>query len=61
MFKCQGCKTVQQPHSKPKRVVTEKRQVTYNNMGQISKGWEIVKEIVLCEVCYEGSPFGEHA
>jgi len=57
MFKCESCKETQPPQSKPHRVVLQKREQTYNNNGIISKGWEIVKEALICDECFEESPF----
>jgi len=56
MFNCEGCKTTQAATVKPHRIVAEKRQQTYTNNGVITRGWEIVREINLCDECFEGQP-----
>ena len=56
MFKCDSCKTPQPSHTSPHRIVATKRFVTYTNNGQVSKGWEIVKEENLCDSCYTEQP-----
>lgn len=52
MFKCAGCKVVQPAGTKPNRVVIEKRPMTYSNWGGTSRGWEVVKEVNLCDSCH---------
>lgn len=61
MFNCESCKTTQEPRIKPHRVVTQARKQSYNNNGIISKGWEVVKEILICDECYRDCPFREVA
>lgn len=67
MYRCEGCKRVTEPGGKQNRVVIEKREKIYSfidsveasfgkkiyssNDKNISKGWEIVKEIVVCGKC----------
>jgi len=54
-FRCQKCKKPQ--GVSPIKVVTETRRVTYpvakdsNGRDYIPEGWEIVKELDLCEKC----------
>ena len=51
-FKCDYCSEPQENHTKPNRVVTETRNVTYKtNDGQTPSGTEIVKEVDLCMDC----------
>jgi len=57
MFNCESCKETQPPRTKPHRVVVQAREQIYNNQGRISKGWEVVKEALLCDECYADCPF----
>lgn len=55
-FKCQSCNKPQGDGVKPVKVVTETRRVTYhtiikNDREYTPEGWEIVKELELCESC----------
>lgn len=59
MFNCAECKQPAEPRTRPHRIITEKREQTYNNHGRISRGWEIVKEVNLCTDCYESQPIKE--
>ena len=52
MFKCQGCKQTQSEKIRPHRVVAEKREQTYK---EGTRGWEIVREVNLCDKCYKGT------
>lgn len=53
-FKCQNCGKAQPDGSKPTKVVTETRSVTYPRTpaGLIPTGTEIVKEVDLCKNCH---------
>jgi len=54
-FRCKKCNEFQ--GTKPIKVVTETRRVTYpvakdsNGRDYIPEGWEVVKELDLCEKC----------
>ena len=57
-FICQECGEVQDTGSKPKRVITQRREKIYpeRKEGKIvidngGRGWEIVAEKVVCDVC----------
>lgn len=52
MFKCQGCSKTSQPCEKQFKNIVEKRIKTY---GEGRVGWEIVKEINVCEGCVGSS------
>jgi len=59
-FICEQCSNVQPCGSKPKKIVIQKKEKIYpirmyektiiDNGG---KGWEIVKEIKVCEDCFK--------
>jgi len=52
MFTCQLCNGVSKPRQQPKKVVVERRPKTYINPGGLmSKGWEIVRELIVCAAC----------
>ena len=69
MFKCQNTKCkkiggtpITTPKQPANRIITEKRPKTYTRTIRKGKqrgfveeieGWEIVKEIIVCPVCYE--------
>lgn len=54
MFICEECHTVQPPRVKPILKVISTREVHYvNNDGDVSKGFEVVKEIKVCKECHE--------
>ena len=53
MFKCEKCKCITNPREKENKVVVNKRVKTYTNDGKTSEGWEIEKEIKVCEKCNE--------
>ncbi len=58
MFKCEKCERITRPGEKQHKKVVETREKIYKNEdkhGNIktSKGAEIVKEINICEECYE--------
>ena len=58
MFKCRKCGEVQRPRVKSNLLPVEVRTKTYSTWNEeekkekISKGWEIVREIILCPDCY---------
>lgn len=58
-FICQKCGTQQGDRVKPYKQVTEKRFVKYpevekkNGRNYVPEGYEIVKELNVCEECYE--------
>ena len=59
-FICQKCGTQQGDRVKPFKQVTEKRFVKYPEVEKrgkkyIPEGYEIVKELNVCESCYEKS------
>lgn len=54
MFKCADCGKTTEPREPQHKVVIDRRKVTYPNG---SEGWEIAKEVALCEECFENSPF----
>ena len=59
MFICEKCRIVSQSSEKPVRIVTETREKTYSNKKRVgrkiafkeSKGFEIVKEKLVCQDC----------
>lgn len=53
MFICEQCHEQQPPRTSPTMKVVLTRPVTYVSPSgeDISKGWEIVKEIRLCQEC----------
>jgi hypothetical protein len=53
MFKCNKCHKVTKSREKQERVVVEKRDKEYWNGYKTSQGWEIKKEIFVCESCAE--------
>jgi hypothetical protein len=53
MYRCEECKRVTNPGEKQNRVVVEKREKIYSsNDNCTSKGFEIVKEKVVCGICF---------
>ena len=62
-FVCMKCKQAQVPGSKMNKVVTDQRDKTYETVTQnernrststeISRGWEIVREIAVCNDCFK--------
>jgi len=50
MFKCEICSRITKPREKCHKVVAETRTRYYPSGSQ---GWEIVREIGVCESCYE--------
>ncbi len=58
MFKCERCGKVTQAGEKQHKEIVKTRNKTYNYIDKhgkegISKGFEIVKEINVCEKCAE--------
>lgn len=53
MFICQHCGCLSDPNEKPVRVVTETREKLYDNDGVITKGREIVRELLVHLDCVE--------
>ena len=59
MFKCDKCSIVSKPNEKPRRIVTEIREKLYTNKKRYgkkivvkeSKGFETVKEKMICQEC----------
>lgn len=54
MFRCSECGKVSEPRQPQNKVVIQRREKIY---ADGSKGWEIVKEVALCDECYSESPF----
>ena len=54
MFNCQICHSRIGPRKQQHRVVVEKREKEYHNEDKVTKGWEIVKEMVVCSNCTGG-------
>jgi len=52
MFICDLCGNVSKPGDKPQRQIAAKREKTYfDSRGkELGKGWEIEKEILVCEL-----------
>ena len=57
MFICQCCKKSTKPGEKQTRVIDVFRDVEYHHEKGISKGTEIVKEIILGPCCLTEVPF----
>ena len=54
MFRCQNCGSNIGPRVSPVKIVTEKRPQTYtNSAGYLVRGWEIVRESIVCPSCDE--------
>ncbi len=62
MFKCQRCGKVTAPYENENKVTIIKRPVSYSNMvknkndrleEKITQGYEIEKEISVCEKCFK--------
>lgn len=56
MFKCEKCGRTTRTGEKQHKKVIETREKNYTNLDtygnkKTSKGWEIVKEINICEKC----------
>lgn len=57
MFKCQKCGEVSKPRENSNKLVVEKRPQTYeirDNHGNVEReteGWEIAKELTVCNNC----------
>ena len=61
MYKCQKCNKTTTPHEKCNKVVVETRDKEYineyenkwgNKKQKITNGYEIAKEINVCDECY---------
>ena len=58
MFRCERCKRITKPGEKQHKKIVQTRQKTYVNIDKRGKekktiGSEIVKEINICEECFE--------
>lgn len=58
MFRCEMCGNVTKPKEKQHKKIIKTREKNYTYLDEygnkkISKGTEIVKEINICEKCYE--------
>ncbi len=55
MFRCEKCNKVSMPREKSNKVVIEKRDKTYSYKKgyeeRTAHGWEIQKEITVCNEC----------
>jgi hypothetical protein len=55
MFKCEKCGKISNPGETSNKVVVEKRDKTYrykkDKVEMTSHGWEIKKEIIVCDEC----------
>jgi len=51
MYRCEDCGRITNPGEKQNRIVVEKRERVYESLDKTSKGWEIVKEVVICDSC----------
>ena len=52
MFRCQKCQQLTKPGESQRKMVVERRDKTYIlPNGEITEGWEIVREIFLCPSC----------
>lgn len=51
MFQCKKCKRITEPRENSNKIVVEKREKEYKNQDKITYGWEIVKEITVCNSC----------
>jgi len=54
-FRCDACQEAQTPRSKPFVVVAEKREKEYLVDGSKVVGWEVAREVKVCEPCYRDS------
>ena len=64
MFRCEECSKITQPNEKQHKKVVETREKTYKNedkYGNIktTKGFETVKEINICEECFQKTNGGK--
>lgn len=56
-FRCGICHKPQPPHTKPVKVVVERRKKHYSAqvndgvLGREGKGWEVVREVDCCSRC----------
>jgi hypothetical protein len=64
-FRCEVCKVAQEPRTKAKKVPIQFRKVSYppikdenDRVIRVPEGYEIVKEVVVCPVCYEVTRHG---
>lgn len=65
-FKCQSCGIAQEPRVKPHKVITEVRHIKYapvrvkgeQDKFRVPEGYETVKELNVCSVCFETKNFG---
>ena len=55
MFHCDDCDALVPPRTKPNKVIAKKRKkfYEYDEGKKVIQGWEIVKEINICDECYE--------
>ena len=61
MYRCQKCNNLSTAKEKQNKLVVETRNVSYTNKVIVnekpkeiqSTGWEIVREIKVCNSCYE--------
>ncbi len=59
MYRCQKCNNLSSPKDKQNKLVVQTRDVSYNNTiivnekpkDIVSQGWEIVREIKVCNGC----------
>lgn len=52
MFRCGKCGRQTEPREGAQHLIVEKREKEYQLAeGEISRGWEIVKEILICKPC----------
>ena len=50
-YRCQICRSRIGPHKCQHRVVVEKRDREYHDGDKVTHGWEIVRELVVCDNC----------
>jgi len=53
MYVCQQCSRISNPGESANFVVTKTRQKTYSDNGQITYGFETVKEEKWCKTCFK--------
>ncbi len=57
-FRCEQCNEVQPIYSRPNRIVVDARRKQYiqeeteDQPEKVTYGWEIVKELDVCELCF---------
>jgi len=60
VYRCEICETVTAPREPQKSIVTQTRKKEYTNRVEgeviVSQGTEIVKEMKVCQECYDESP-----